>query len=124
MGTREAAAPWAEEGVRRAAERFSAVVRGPVASRPVKKAAQVPVYDRIKAYPKQTFFVAGDGKMGCRACFGKSVELHKYRIEAHISGKKHMQRVRQMLETDESDKVSDVGCWHYCGHCCVNVYRL
>ncbi|CAB1115847.1 unnamed protein product [Ectocarpus sp. CCAP 1310/34] len=80
--------------------------RGAMATRTPKKDAQVPVHDRIKEFPNQTFYMINTGKMGCRACFGKEVSLHSYRVKDHIKGKKHQKRVAIMLATDEEDKVS------------------
>ena len=80
--------------------------RGPVAQRPAKKEAKMSVYDRIKGYPGQPFFCAGDRKMGCHACGDKILPLHKYRIDDHIKGKKHIAGARKMLQRTEADKVS------------------
>ncbi|CAN0506334.1 unnamed protein product, partial [Ectocarpus sp. 12 AP-2014] len=75
-----------------------------MAKRTPKKDPQVPVYDRIKEFPNQTFYVADAGKMACRACFGKIISLHGYRVKDYIDEKKHQKRVAMMLDTEEEDK--------------------
>ncbi|CAB1101015.1 unnamed protein product [Ectocarpus sp. CCAP 1310/34] len=85
-----------------AGRRFTS--RGAMAKRTPTKDAQVPVYDRIKKFSDQTFYMADAGKMACRACFGKVISLHSYRVKDRIDGKKHQKRVAMMLDTEEEDK--------------------
>ncbi|CAB1112081.1 unnamed protein product [Ectocarpus sp. CCAP 1310/34] len=42
--------------------------------------------------------------MGCRACHGKIVSLHKDRTKTHCKGKKHVLNVKKLFQTKEEDK--------------------
>ncbi|CAB1113067.1 unnamed protein product [Ectocarpus sp. CCAP 1310/34] len=86
-----------------AGKKFSS--RGAVSKRTPKKEVQVSVLDRIKKYPNETLYhTSRTGTLECRACFGKEIKNFRYRVDAHINGNKHKERVASTLATDDEDE--------------------
>ncbi|CAB1105479.1 unnamed protein product [Ectocarpus sp. CCAP 1310/34] len=84
--------------------------RGAVSKRTPKKEVQVSVLERIKKYPNETLYRSRTGTLKCRACFGKEIKNFSYRVDSHIDGKKHKERVAMTLETDGEDQVFVLLC--------------